>query len=180
MDQLGTGVVQNARQGASKGRESTWIRTKASEEYLRKLTPVCLIFLLAGACFGQASGPLCPKHIETPVYPPIARAAHLTGETLLLLTIDADGGVKEVKAASSNTSAVLSESALGNIRHWTFVKPPIAPYTETIIYDYEFDGSLPGDNGSNPITKVVFDLPNRVTIATNLRFIDTDKSKKQH
>jgi TonB family protein len=113
---------------------------------------------------------LCPKHIETPSYPAIARAAHVTGKVVLALTINAEGNVIEAKV--TNGAAMLGESALDNIRHWTFTKPPTAPYTQTIVYDYEIDDSLPADDGSHPIVKVSYDLPDRVMILTNSRLAE--------
>jgi hypothetical protein len=58
------------------------------------------------------------------------------------------------------------------MQQWTFEKPPSTPYIVTIVYDDKFDLSLSGDDGANPITRVVFDLPHRVTIMANLRIID--------
>jgi TonB family protein len=110
-----------------------------------------LLLWLAGACFGQAQEPLCPRHIETPGYPPIARTANLSGKVTLAVTIDKDGSVKSAEAGTgeSVTQAhpVLRKNTVENIQHWTFVKPPFAPYTETVVYDYEFDQSLPPEGG---------------------------------
>jgi TonB family protein len=135
-----------------------------------------LLLCGAGLCFGQEQQALCPRHIEVPTFPPIARAAHVTGKITLTLTIDADGNVRNVEATADNpvmqAHPLLQKFAVENMQHWTFAKPPSVPYTETIVYDYEFDPSLPADGGANPITKVTFDLPNRVTILTNLSIID--------
>ena len=147
-----------------------------------------LLLCLACGCLGQTTQQaLCPKHVETPAYPPIGVTAHLTGKVILTLTLDADGKVSEVKVANEDEQKVgiLEQSAIDNIRLWTFAKPPSAPYMQTITYNYEFDDSLPGDDGNHPIRKVTFDLPDRVTMATNLRFIDHgpgdgSKIKKKH
>jgi TonB family protein len=145
----------------------------------RKLVGAFLSLFLAGVCFGQTQEVLCPRHIETPSYPPLARTAHITGEVILAVTIGSDGNVTDAKVTTDTKSnAVLLPGAIDNIRHWTFAKPPTAPYTQTIVYDFEFDGSLPGDDGHHPITKVTFDLPDRVTISANLRFIDADGASK--
>ena len=133
----------------------------------------CLLLWLAGVCLAQDREPLCPRHIETPTYPQFGRTAHLTGKVVLLVTVDENGNVTDAIAANNDKwVAVFKVSAIDNIRHWTFAKPPTAPYTETIVFDYEFDESLPGDDGSNRIIKVTFDLPDRVTILTNLPVID--------
>jgi hypothetical protein len=134
----------------------------------------CLSVCFPGSCFGQTQEALCPKHIETPTYPPIARTAHVSGKVILTLTLDADGKVSEVKVKNEDDKwvGVLKLGATENIHLWTFAKPPTLPHTQTIVYDYELDASLPGDDGDHPITKVTYDLPDRVTILTNLRFID--------
>jgi len=144
-----------------------------------------LLLWLAGACLGQAQEPLCPRHIETPDYPPLARTANLSGKLTVAVTIDKDGSVTSAAAGTGESvrqgHPVLRKFAVENIQHWTFVKPPFAPHNETVVYDYEFDQSLPPEGGkkSTPaITTVSFDLPNRVTISTNMRFLDTSISRK--
>jgi len=135
--------------------------------------------------FGQtAQESLCPKHIETPVYSAIARVAHVSGKVILALTIDANGNVSDAKVTNENDKGVklLELNATANARLWTFAMPPRAPFTDTIVYDFELDDSLPGDDGSHPITKVTYDLPGRVLISANVRFIDHGglPNKKKH
>ena len=127
---------------------------------------------LAYTCFGQSQEPLCPKHIEIPAYPPIARTANIIGKVILTLSLDADSKVSDVKVANEDDKGVglLKLAATDNVRLWTFAKPPLAPYTQTIVYDFELDPSLPADD--HPIIKVTFDLPDRVTISANLRIVD--------
>jgi hypothetical protein len=90
----------------------------------------------------------------------------------------AEGKVQHVAATSAKPNQraykLLRDSAIENVQHWTFVKPPTASYTEVIVYDYEDDPSLPH---SVVITKVLFDLPDHVRILTNVPIIDTNKSK---
>jgi TonB family protein len=139
----------------------------------RTLSWGCLSLWVAGACLGQTPEPLCPRHIEMPSYPPIARTVHVTGEVILTITIDSNGNVNDAKVTNDDKSVGLLEpSAIGNIRLWTFAKPPTAPYSQTIVYNYVFDQFLPGDDGTHPITNVILDLPDRVTILGNLRFVD--------
>ncbi len=127
---------------------------------------------------------MCPRHIETPGYPPIARTAHVSGKVTLTVTIDADGNVTHVDAVAEDprqqAHPLLQNFAIENMQHWTFAKPPSAPYTQVFVYDYELDPALPPSGGkfSAPaITKTAFDLPDHVTIATNLAFIDTQNSR---
>jgi len=133
---------------------------------MKKLTFGCLFFCLATVCFGQNQDALCPRHIETPTYPAIARTAHVSGKITLTVTIDADGTVKHVEATPDNPDFdVLQKSAIENMKHWTFAKPQSAPYTQVIVYDYEIDEKL-SQAGGTAVTKVSFDLPDRVTILT--------------
>lgn len=140
-----------------------------------------LYYLCATACLGQTEPAICPKHIETPEFPLLARQTRLRGEVTLSVTIDAEGKVQRVAAMPAKPNEkhayqLLQDSAIENVRHWTFVKPPKAPYTEVIVYDYEDDPSLPP---SGVTTKVLFDLPDHVRILTNVPIIDTNKSQFQ-
>lgn len=135
-------------------------------------------------CFAQGQAALCPRHIESPQYPQLAHTAHVTGKITLTVTIDADGNVKQVESTGGNPSEdkhpLLRKYAVENMQRWTFAKPPSAPYTQVIVYDFELDESLPASGGphSSPaITKVIFDLPDRVTILTNASFVDIYRSR---
>lgn len=143
---------------------------------------------MAFSCFGQSQEALCPRHIEPPAYPPLAKAANITAKVVLTLTVDATGKVTAVKVANEDEKWVgfLKAAAADNVRLWTFAKPPLAPYIQTVVYDFELDPSLPGDDGYHPIVKVAFDLPDRVTISANARLVDHNGSegttpiKKKH
>jgi TonB family protein len=151
---------------------------------MKKVAFGCLMLCMAAACFGQDQAALCPRHIEAPGYPAIARTAHVTGKVTLAVTIDADGKVVHVDATVDDprqqAHPLLQKFAVENMQHWTFAKPPSAPYTQIIVYDYEFDQALPTSGGKSSlpaITKTTFDLPDHVTIATNLMFIDTQNAR---
>ena len=137
---------------------------------------VLSFLLLAGTCFARSSPALCPRHIDAPDYPAVARVLHVEGKVVLRVTIGADGAVLDAKPASgSKADAILDDAATENVRHWTFAKPPSAPYVETITYVYEIDQSLPSDDGtvqSPAITRLSFDLPDRVTVRTNAQISD--------
>ena len=93
------------------------------------------------------------------------------------MTIDADGNVHDAEATNDEKSVTLLKlSTISNIRHWTFMKPPFAPYKQTIVYDYKIDDSLPPDGPTN----VTFDLPDRVTIVTSGRSVQTSRSAEKN
>ena len=92
----------------------------------------------------------------------------------LSTTIDADGKVTDAEVTNDGKwVALLKRSTISNIGHWTFTKPPFAPYKQTIVYDYQIDDSLPLDGSSN----VIFDLPDRVTIVGSGVSVQTSESK---
>jgi len=124
-----------------------------------------ILLALAAASFGQeprTTVSICVKHIETPIYPPIARAAHVVGKVELKLTIDAAGRVTDTHIVRG--TPLLASSAQASAQHWTFSPPPSPPYSLTVVYDYDFDCDDPIPDV--PVTKVVFDLPNLVKIVT--------------
>jgi TonB family protein len=53
-----------------------------------------------------------------PVYPPIAKAAHITGEVLLSVTIDSRGHV--FKAETLSGPAMLMAASIDAVKQWTF------------------------------------------------------------
>jgi Gram-negative bacterial TonB protein C-terminal len=149
---------------------------------MNKAIVVCLVFWVAAGCSRRTEKGLCPKHIETPGYAPLARMARLTGKITLTVTIDREGRVEQVGAATNapGKGLILKDAAVENMRHWTFAKPPFAPYTQVIVYDYEIDPTIPsagGEFSAPTIVKVTFDLPDQVQILTNTSFIETDESK---
>jgi TonB family protein len=155
------------------------------EDTLKWVGLSLLYYLCATAC-RQTRPAICPKHIETPEYPLLARQTRQMGEVTLSVTIDAEGKVQHVVVMpvkpNQRAYQLLQDSAIENVQHWTFVKPPTAPYTEVIVYDYEDDPSLPPSGGAKRtpvITKVLFDLPDHVRILTNVPIIDANKSKIQ-
>jgi TonB family protein len=139
-----------------------------------------LLVCFTATRFGQAEQALCPRHIEAPVYPSIAQWANVTGKVSLALTIDADGKVADVKVTTTESnvpgSHLLESMTVTNIRRWTFAKPSLAPYKQTVVYDYEIDGSLPLDGP----TKVTFDLPERVTIVASGRSLQPSGSTEKN
>lgn len=134
------------------------------------------VLSMAGSCFAQNRAALCPRHIEPPVYPQLAHTAHITGTVVLHVTISADGSViGAVPATTSKSNKILDESAIANVRLWTFAKPPTAPYVETITYVYRLDSALMPEGGPSnlpAVTRVSFDLPDHVEVRTNVQMVD--------
>lgn len=120
-----------------------------------------LVLITAATCGAQTS--LFPRHIEPPVYPPIAYVAHISGVVVLTVTIDAGGRVLTAEAADG--PPLLVAVAIRNVQSWTFDRPAAAPFAETFVYDFRINGEAPQEGEcTDPSSRVTFDLPNRVTI----------------
>jgi protein TonB len=81
---------------------------------------VAIVFLVACTGLGQsgvAGQPQLIARVE-PVYPPIARAAHVSGAVVLRATIGKDGTVEALEAVSG--PEMLRASALEAVRHWVY------------------------------------------------------------
>ncbi|MGB6484163.1 MAG: TonB family protein [Candidatus Acidiferrales bacterium] len=133
-----------------------------------------LLLCLAETCVAQVQPALCPRHIETPFYPLIALMAHVTGKVIVAVTIASDGKVSDAKVINhDNFVKLLGANAVESIRHWTFVRPPTAPYTEAVTYDYEMPASLKMQE-----TRVSYDLPDLIRILAGPPLLQTSQSTK--
>ena len=140
---------------------------------MRLFVVVFLVCVVTVGSFGQEPRPVCPRHIDVPAYPLIARAAHVAGKIELLVMVDTEGRVEKAQPVNANLSSLpadrpypqLFESpAIENIRRWTF-EPRSEPFSFRIVYDYGFDCS--GPSSDTAVTKVTIDFPKLVTIRTN-------------
>ena len=119
-----------------------------------------LMIWLAGGLSLGAQRPLFPQHIETPEYLPIAGTAHVMGKVALAVTIDEHGNVQNAEAATNSSiqqaPPMLQKYAIENVRRWIFPKTALGT------------------------SKVTFDLPERVTILTNLEILNTEADSTAH
>jgi TonB family protein len=92
-----------------------------------------------------------------PVYPPLARAAKVTGTVLVEVTVDETGNVTKASAVSGH--ALLKDAAVEAARKWKFRPPRIsgAPVRVTglVVFKFAIDGAKeaesdqPSPYGSN-------------------------------
>lgn len=130
---------------------------------------LCAIFTAVG--FAQTPPEVCPKHVEPPVYPEIARTARMQGRVPVRVTIDAEGRISNAEVSSSDPAPkFLQQSAMANAKVWTFRKPPYAPYTFVITYEYRLRES------PREVLGVSFDLPDHVLIVSDPPYINTSVS----
>jgi TonB family protein len=136
---------------------------------MRRLFAVPL--MLFCAVFSSAQEKLlCPKHIEIPVFPAIARTAHVMGDVVVKVTIGVSGNVTDAEAIGG--PKLLQRVSVENARHWTFAPAPSEGFTQTITYTYQLDPNLQ----ENSDTKVEFDLPGHVTLSTYVMTIQPQNS----
>jgi TonB family protein len=93
---------------------------------------------------GMAAWPVVAQEAEgdrkvtkrvMPVYPPLAKQAHLVGTVKLLMTVSPDGKVKSVKTLGGNAVLALAAETAGKL--WTF-EPSKKETNETVAF--KFDG----------------------------------------
>lgn len=144
---------------------------------------VLVIFVLAASAFGQstvgtpaAQATHYPTltRAEVPLYPPIARAAHITGTVEIQVVVEkgavVDAQVKSVVLAPSDhvvlneegkkkVGLYLSNPSLANVKTWQFQSEDRTTFLVTYVYKIEGEETpLP----ENP--KVELDLPRLVTV----------------
>ena len=144
-------------------------------------TRIALAVLIFGAfAFGQSTSAAetteypTVTYAEVPLYPAIARAAHISGTVEIQITVEkgavVHAQVKSVVLGSSNGAVLndegkkkvglyLSNPAVANVKTWRFQPQGGASFLVTYVYKIEGEQtSLP----ENP--KVEMDLPRRVTV----------------
>jgi TonB family protein len=99
------------------------------------------------------------RHIEVPIYPPLARQARVQGTVTVTLKVASDG--KVTSATTEGGHAILQDYAAANAQTWTFA-PRSTESREIVSYVFAFIG----DEQYSSASSVVFDLPNKVEIHT--------------
>lgn len=93
-----------------------------------------------------------------PLYPPLARVAHVQGVVHVKVTTD---GRRVVGAHAEDGSKLLAVAAEENVRTWTFATHE--PTTFTVTYLYKLDAQLSGDP-DNPTVLLRFPTDVEVSI----------------
>jgi hypothetical protein len=96
--------------------------------------------------------------IDVPVYPPLARAAHVEGIVRIKITTD---GQRVTATQVEDGHKLLAAAAEENAKTWHFAAHE--PATITVTYRYKLMAGLKGDPSSPTIT---LRLPNEVQIST--------------
>lgn len=91
-------------------------------------------------------GPLEPISAVRPVYPPLAKTAHVQGKVTLRVTVDANGSVSDIKVVSGHP--LLVKAALDAVFHWRY-----APMNKSVVTDVTLDFAPPkGDIADSSVT----------------------------
>jgi hypothetical protein len=106
---------------------------------MRRCRRALLGLILAVPVFGQATPPAAAPPIlqgaTLPMYPPIAKAAHITGKVVVRVTVK-DGLV--VKTDVRSGQRFLESPTVENLKTWRFAADVTGEYTMT--YTYEISG----------------------------------------
>lgn len=103
------------------------------DPYIAVAITIVLFFLMClHARAGDGSRAVL--HRTAPIYPVLARQMHLGGEVVLLVSVDSDGGVTEVKVQSGHP--LLQQAAVSAVRMWKFA-PAAQPSQATISVNFE-------------------------------------------
>jgi len=96
------------------------------------------------------------------VYDPVAAAARIQGDVVVHLEIGGDGSI--VSAVVTSGPPVLRKGAVANARNWTFV--PGEQGNLDVTYSFRLKEPYAFYTAA---TVTTFDLPDHVTVATNLK-----------
>ena len=128
---------------------------------MRRWNHLALVLLLVVPVFGQtvpaATAPAVPilQAAARPMYPPIARAAHITGKVAVRVAVK-DGQVVKADVASKLDPAgqrFLETVTVENVKTWRFAADVTTEFTVTYSY------AIAGDETDSPANPTVEMLP---------------------
>jgi TonB family protein len=116
--------------------------------------------------------PRFPIHVESMIYPPLARQARIQGDVVLVAQIGADGRVPSPIGRSGHP--LLVQAAQDNLKALKFQG---GEYQEMeITYHFKVEGQ---PSHGYALTKCAFDLPNSVTVVAPPPSVETNYSSPQ-
>jgi hypothetical protein len=108
---------------------------------------LCLIPVLAAPAHGQANSPEVKvavpilQRASLPMYPPIAKAAHVTGKVIVRVTVK-NGQIFKTDVLSQHDAVsgqrLLELPTIANLKTWRFASSVNATFT--VNYTYEISG----------------------------------------
>jgi hypothetical protein len=115
---------------------------------MRKWNQFVLGLLLAAPVFGQTNSPAAVpaapilQGAALPMYPPIARAAHITGKVIVQATVKSGRVVKTEVLSKADVAAgqrYLESPTVENLKTWRFAADVTGTFT--VNYTYEISGT---------------------------------------
>jgi TonB family protein len=106
-----------------------------------------------------------PIHVESLIYPALARQARISGDVVLLAQISSDGGVSIPIRKSGHP--ILMQLAEGNLKKWKFQSGENQEMEITYHFKIRESSAYSSQN------ECAFDLPDSVTISADAPPIDT-------
>jgi hypothetical protein len=100
------------------------------------------------------------QHADVPLYPAIAKTAHISGTVTLRVTVEA-GAVVAVEAKSASAPVMLVKAATDNMKTWRFYSAAQGMLEVTYVYELEKTES---EFPQNP--RIEMRLPTFVKIVT--------------
>ena len=104
--------------------------------------------------------PRLPIHVVSLIYPRVARQAHMVGDAVLIAQIGSDGSVSIPIRKSGHP--FLLQAAEDNLKTWKFQTGE----SQEMEITYHFKLTVPSSDSAQ--TECVFDLPDSVTISSQL------------
>jgi len=97
------------------------------------------------------------EHAVPPEYPPLAKMARVQGDVALVVTVDEDGEVADVKVVSGHP--LLVKAALDAVSQWRYAKPPITPLHFDVTVHFELPKETKGQSSRPAADKSAAQLP---------------------
>ena len=118
-----------------------------------------LLIVLFLMTVSPTSEPRRPIHVESLIYPPVARQARITGDVVLIAQIGPDGSVSIPIRQSGHP--LLLQAAEDNLKTWKFQTGE----SQEMEITYHF--KLKEQSSRSAQTECAFDLPDSVTISSD-------------
>jgi TonB family protein len=124
---------------------------------------IAILLLTAGLSAADVSMWI-PSRIQAMKYPILGLQAQISGKVHMLVNLDENGTVAEVRVVSGPT--LLANAARENMRLWKFIAVPgkvvAGPVTIAFLYDFQ----LQGDARFAPTTDFVYEYPGIVRVTS--------------
>jgi hypothetical protein len=138
-----------------------------------KLCILTAFLLLLSSSHSQETSKavVCPKHVEVPTYPSVARAAHLHGVVIVKITVGSDGTVLAAEPMTPESPRFLIYTTITLVKKWTFrcvSCQPAESYEKTLKFIYKLEGKPSVQDN----TSFLMEIPDEITITARPRECD--------